>query len=73
MKNDRLNHVGYLWTFSALQASTGAMAHYRQRDDEHGDWHASERFVGSSWQYEEEAGVLCLARTVVLIVLHRNF
>ncbi|MFF1963154.1 IS110 family transposase [Streptomyces sp. NPDC058232] len=41
VKNDRLNHVGYLWAFSALRASTGAMAHYRQRRDEHGDWHAA--------------------------------
>ncbi|RKN61379.1 IS110 family transposase [Streptomyces klenkii] len=41
VKNDRLNHAGYLWAFSALRASAGAMAHYRRRRDEHGDWHAS--------------------------------
>ncbi|MCX4579789.1 IS110 family transposase [Streptomyces sp. NBC_01571] len=41
VKNDRLNHAGYLWAFSALRASPGAMAHYRRRRDEHGDWHAA--------------------------------
>ncbi|MGK5545436.1 IS110 family transposase [Streptomyces sp. URMC 127] len=41
VKNDRLNHAGYLWAFSSLRASPGAMAHYRRRRDEHGDWHAS--------------------------------
>lgn len=40
VKNDRLNHVGYLWAFSAANASPGAKAHYRERRD-HGDWHAS--------------------------------
>nr|WP_184924717.1 IS110 family transposase [Kitasatospora gansuensis] len=40
VKNDRLNHVGYLWAFSALTASPGAGAHYRARR-EHGDWHAA--------------------------------
>lgn len=41
VKNDRLNHVGYLWAFSAITASPGAGAHYRRRRDEHGDWHAA--------------------------------
>ncbi len=41
VKNNRLNHAGYLWAFSSLRASAGAMAHYRRRRDEHGDWHAS--------------------------------
>ncbi|MFC8013230.1 IS110 family RNA-guided transposase [Streptomyces cinereoruber] len=41
VKNDRLNHVGYLWAFSAPNASPGAKNHYRRRRDEHGDWHAS--------------------------------
>lgn len=40
MKNDRLNHAGYFWAFSALSASPGAKAHYRHRRD-HGDWHAA--------------------------------
>jgi transposase len=35
VKNDRLNHAGYLWAFSALRASPGATAHYRRRRDEH--------------------------------------
>jgi transposase len=41
VKNDRLNHVGYLWAFSAITASPGAKAHYRRRRDDHGDWHAA--------------------------------
>ncbi|MFE1851296.1 IS110 family transposase [Streptomyces sp. NPDC002387] len=41
VKNDRLNHAGYLWAFAALTASPGAKAHYRRRRDEHGDWHAA--------------------------------
>ncbi|MFE2967043.1 IS110 family transposase [Streptomyces sp. NPDC059340] len=41
VKNDRLNHAGYLWAFSAPNGSPGAKAHYRRRRDEHGDWHAS--------------------------------
>ncbi|MWA08204.1 IS110 family transposase [Streptomyces sp. BA2] len=41
IKNDRLNHAGYLWAFSAPNGSPGAKAHYRRRRDEHGDWHAS--------------------------------
>lgn len=41
VKNDRLNHAGYLWAFAALTASPGAKAHYRRRRDECGDWHAS--------------------------------
>ncbi|WEB40584.1 IS110 family transposase [Streptomyces yunnanensis] len=41
VKNDRLNHVGYLWAFAAITASPGAKAHYRRRRDDHGDWHAA--------------------------------
>ncbi|MEU5242506.1 IS110 family transposase [Streptomyces lydicus] len=41
VKNDRLNHAGYLWAFSAITASSGAKAHYRRRRDDHGDWHAA--------------------------------
>lgn len=41
VKNDRLNHAGYLWAFSVLTGSPGAKAHYRRRRDEHGDWHAA--------------------------------
>ncbi|MFF4410643.1 IS110 family transposase [Streptomyces sp. NPDC001404] len=41
VKNDRLNHAGYLWAFASLRASPGAMAHYRRRRDDHGDWHAA--------------------------------
>ncbi|WTJ47693.1 IS110 family transposase [Streptomyces atratus] len=41
VKNDRLNHAGYLWSFSAITASPGAKTHYRRRRDEHGDWHAA--------------------------------
>ncbi|MER6536473.1 IS110 family transposase [Streptomyces sp900105755] len=41
IKNDRLNHAGYLWAFSAITASPGAKAHYRCRRDDHGDWHAA--------------------------------
>ncbi|WP_292911219.1 transposase, partial [Microbacterium sp.] len=41
VKNDRLNHAGYLWAFSAITASPGAKSHYRRRRDEHGDWHAA--------------------------------
>lgn len=40
MKNDRLNHAGYLWAFASLRASAGASAHCRRRR-EHGDWHAA--------------------------------
>jgi transposase len=40
VKNDRLNHTGYLWAFASLRASAGANAHYRRRR-EHGDWHAA--------------------------------
>lgn len=40
VKNDRLNHAGYLWAFSAITASPGAKAHYRRRRDV-GDWHAA--------------------------------
>lgn len=40
VKNDRLNHAGYLWAFSAITASAGAKAHYRRRRDQ-GDWHAA--------------------------------
>ncbi|MFF9483091.1 IS110 family transposase [Streptomyces sp. NPDC014733] len=38
VKNNRLMNAGFLWSFSALQASPGANAHYRRRR-EHGDWH----------------------------------
>ncbi|MFE5485649.1 IS110 family transposase [Streptomyces sp. NPDC056527] len=41
VKNDRLNHAGYLWAFASITASPGAKAHYRRRRDDHGDWHAS--------------------------------
>ncbi|MFD9525160.1 IS110 family RNA-guided transposase [Streptomyces goshikiensis] len=41
VKNDRLNHAGYLWAFAALTSSPGAKAHYRRRRDAHADWHAS--------------------------------
>ncbi|KNB49373.1 IS110 family transposase [Streptomyces caatingaensis] len=40
VKNDRLNHAGYLWAFASLRASPGAMAHYRRRKEQ-GDWHAA--------------------------------
>ncbi|MER7570055.1 IS110 family transposase [Streptomyces sp. NPDC097941] len=40
VKNDRLNHAGYLWAFSALRHSPGAGVHYRRRR-EIGDWHAA--------------------------------
>ncbi|GGO42380.1 IS110 family transposase [Streptomyces lasiicapitis] len=51
VKNDRLNHAGYLWAFASLRASAGANAHYRRRR-EIGDWHAAaqrnlfNRFLG---------------------------
>ncbi|WP_406502156.1 transposase [Streptomyces sp. NBC_01590] len=41
VKNDRLNHTGCLWAFSAITASPGAKAHYRRRRDDHGDWHTA--------------------------------
>lgn len=41
VKNDRLNHAGYLWAFASITASPGAKAHYRRRRDNHGDWHAA--------------------------------
>lgn len=41
VKNDRLNHAGYLWAFSAITASPGAKAHYRRRRNNHADWHAA--------------------------------
>jgi transposase len=41
VKNDRLNHAGYLWAFSAITASRGAKTHYRRRRDDHGDWYAA--------------------------------
>lgn len=40
VKNDRLNHTGYLWAFSSITASPGAKAHYQRRRDA-GDWHAA--------------------------------
>jgi transposase len=33
VKNDRLNHAGYLWAFASITASPGAKAHYRRRRD----------------------------------------
>ncbi|MFI8875171.1 IS110 family RNA-guided transposase [Streptomyces sp. NPDC055243] len=51
VKNDRLNHAGYLWAFASLRGSPGANAHYRRRR-EVGDWHAAaqrnlfNRFLG---------------------------
>nr|WP_244328841.1 transposase [Streptomyces marokkonensis] len=51
VKNNRLMNAGFLWSFSALQASPGANAHYRRRR-EHGDWpnaaqrHLLNRFLG---------------------------
>ncbi|WP_329345263.1 IS110 family transposase [Streptomyces microflavus] len=39
VKNNRLNHAGYLWAFATLTHSKGANAHYRRRR-EAGDWHA---------------------------------
>ncbi|WP_373433718.1 hypothetical protein [Streptomyces sp. CS113] len=42
MKNDRLDHAGHLWAFSALRHSPGAGAHHRRRR-EVGDWHAAAR------------------------------
>lgn len=41
VKNNRLNHAGYLWAFSVMTASPGAKAHYRRRRDNHGDRHAA--------------------------------
>ncbi|WP_406307419.1 IS110 family transposase [Streptomyces sp. NBC_00885] len=41
VKNNRLNHAGYLWAFSAISASPGAKAHYRRRRDNRADWHAA--------------------------------
>ncbi|MEF9915683.1 IS110 family transposase [Streptomyces sp. P5-A9] len=41
VKNDRLNHAGYLWAFASLTTSPGAKSHYRRRRDAHGDWHAA--------------------------------
>lgn len=41
VKNDRLNHAGYLWAFSAITASPGAKTHYKRRRDDRGDWHAA--------------------------------
>ncbi|MEN8651664.1 IS110 family transposase [Streptomyces sp. 21So2-11] len=40
VKNDRLNHAGYLWAFATLRHSPGANGHYRGRRDA-GDWHAA--------------------------------
>ncbi|GAA1157908.1 hypothetical protein F4556_000257 [Kitasatospora gansuensis] len=60
VENDRLNHAGYLWAFSAITASPGAKAHYRRRRDHHGDWHAApqrnlfNRMIGQL--YQEGAG-----------------
>ncbi|MER7780593.1 IS110 family transposase [Streptomyces sp. NPDC096191] len=55
VKNDRLNHAGYLWAFSAITASEGAGTHYRRRRDR-GDWHAAaqrhlfNRMIGQLYQ-----------------------
>jgi len=43
VKNDRLNHAGYLWAFAAPNGSPGAKTHCRRRRDEHGDWNAAAR------------------------------
>lgn len=48
VKNDRLDHAGYLWAFSAITASPGAKAHYRRRRDGHGDWHAAAQRTSST-------------------------
>ncbi|MEU9192781.1 transposase [Streptomyces hundungensis] len=40
VKNDRPNHAGHLWAFSAITASPAAKSPYRRRRDQ-GDWHAS--------------------------------
>jgi hypothetical protein len=40
VKNDRLNHAGYVCAFASLRASTGANTHYRRRREQ-GDWHAA--------------------------------
>lgn len=67
VKNDRLNHAGYLWAFSALRASPGAMDHYRRRRDEHGDWHAAaqrnlfNRMLGQMFHCPSDAN--CSMRT----------
>ncbi|MFF3432525.1 hypothetical protein [Streptomyces sp. NPDC002602] len=34
VKNDRLNHAGYLWAFSSLRSSPGS-THRRRRDFNH--------------------------------------
>ncbi|MGR8012172.1 IS110 family transposase [Streptomyces hypolithicus] len=65
VKNDCLNHAGYLWAFAAITRSPGAKVHYRRRRD-HGDWHASaqrnlfNRMIGQlycclqhNWPYDE--------------------
>lgn len=62
VKNDRLNHAGFLWAFAALTASPGAKAHYRRRRDKHGDWHASglrnllNRMIGQLYHLPSPAG-----------------
>ncbi|MEU3500017.1 transposase [Streptomyces hundungensis] len=40
VKNDRPDHAGHLWAFSAITASPAAKSPYRSRRDQ-GDWHAS--------------------------------
>lgn len=55
MRNDRLNHAGYLWAFASLRALPGANAQYRSRRKE-GDWHAAaqrnlfNRMIGQLYQ-----------------------
>ncbi|GAA1253540.1 hypothetical protein GCM10009665_50220 [Kitasatospora nipponensis] len=57
VKNDWLNHAGYLWAFAALTNSPGAMAHYRHRRDDAGDRHAAgqrnlfNRMLGQLYHY----------------------
>ncbi|CAM5444781.1 putative Mini-circle transposase for [Streptomyces afghaniensis 772] [Streptomyces afghaniensis] len=42
VKNDRLNHAGYLWLLCHQRLSR-AKAHYRRRRDDHGDYAAAQR------------------------------
>lgn len=64
VKNDRLNHAGYLWAFSAITASPDARVHYRRRRDEHGDWHAAaqrnlfNRMIGQLYHFLQKRELL---------------